>query len=218
MKGLLIKDLRLVLKRKNSLLVFLPVCAMIAFSTGNGGFAIGYTAFLLGVMGLSTLAFDERGNGFPFLFSLPVDTKTYVNEKFLFCILADLAGLALGCALFLLVCAAKGRMDAFREDIVYALFYLPGTVLLILSVLTVQMIFGIEKSRIVTLVVYGALFAISALLVKTVGPIGSSRAFRSIPACLKNPYCVAAIFAVFAAGGCAVLYLICRRTMRNKQF
>lgn len=218
MKGLLIKDLRLVLKRKQSLFIFLGVCAMIAFSTGNGGFVIGYTALLLGIMGLSTLAYDERDNGFPFLFSLPVDTKTYVNEKFLFCILSDVVGLALGTALFLLACATNGRMDAFREDVVYALFYLPGTVLLLLSVLTVQMIFGIEKSRVITLVIYGALFALSALLARIIGPIEKSRVFQNMPVWLKNPYCVAAIFAVLVAVLCLGLYVVCRKTMRNKEF
>jgi len=217
MKGLLIKDLRLVLTRKHSLLLFLAVCAIIAFSAENG-FVIGYTAFLLGIMGVSTQAYDERDNGFPFLFSLPVDRKTYVNEKFLFCILSDVAGLTLGCVFFLLACASKGRMDVFQEDIVYALFYLPGSLLLLLSVLTIQMIFGIEKSRIITLVIYGALFALSALLAKIAGRIGKSSVFQNIPAWMKNPYCVAAAFAVFAAVLCAVLYLICRRAMRNKEF
>ena len=201
MKGLLIKDLRLILKRKQSLVLFLCCCALIAFSNANGGFVIGYTAFLLGITGLSTLGCDERDNCFPFLFSLPIDAKTYVNEKFLLCILADIAGLALGCVLFFLACAANGKMAVFLDEIFLALFYLPGSILLLLSVLTIQMKFGIERSRIITLVIYGALFAISALLVKIVGPAGSSRVFRNIPAWLKNPYCLAAIFAVFSAHG-----------------
>ena len=86
MKGLFIKDMRLILTMRQQLIIFLAVCAMIAF-TAEGSFVVGYTSGLLGILGLSTLGFDEHENGFPFLFSLPVDTKTYVNEKYLLCIL-----------------------------------------------------------------------------------------------------------------------------------
>ena len=57
MKGLLIKDIRLLLSMKQHLLIFLAVCALIAFTT-DGSFIIGYTAGLTGIMGLSTLGFD----------------------------------------------------------------------------------------------------------------------------------------------------------------
>ena len=86
MKGLLIKDLRIVLKRKQQLFIFLAVCAMLAFSS-DGSFVVAYAAGLTGIMGLSTYAYDEHDNGFPFLFSLPVDVGTYVREKLLFCFL-----------------------------------------------------------------------------------------------------------------------------------
>ena len=73
MKGLLIKDLRLVFNRKQQLLILLALFAMIAF-TADGSFIIGYAAGLTGIMGLSSLAFDEQDNGFPFLFSLIIIT------------------------------------------------------------------------------------------------------------------------------------------------
>ena len=78
MKGLLVKDLRIIFRRKQQLLILLAICVLIAFST-EGSFVIGYTAILIGMLGLTPLVADERNNGFPFLFSLPVDAKTYVN-------------------------------------------------------------------------------------------------------------------------------------------
>ena len=167
MKGLFVKDIRLILTMRQQLIIFLAVCALIAF-TAEGSFVVGYTSGLLGILGLSTLGFDEHENGFPFLFSLPVDAKTYVNEKYLLCILLDLAGLIFGTLLFFLACLTRGRMAMFQEDIVYVVFYLPATLLLILSILPVQMIFGREKSRIITFILYGVLFGFSAVIVKLI--------------------------------------------------
>jgi len=217
MKGLLVKDLRLVLKRKQQLLILLAVCAMIAFTT-DGSFVIAYTAGLLGILGLSTLAFDERDNGFPFLFSLPVDVRTYVSEKYLFCILTSLVGVTVGTGLFFAACASKGGMGVFREDIVYALLYLPATLLLILSILPVQMIFGIERSRVITFVFYGILFVLSAVLVKVVGPIDPAESSRNLPEWMNNIYFVAGAVCVLVFVLCLASYLICLRAMRKKEF
>lgn len=217
MKGLLIKDMRLVLTMKQQLLIFLFVCAIIAFTT-EGSFVIGYTAGLLGILSLSTLAFDEYDNGFPFLFSLPVDAGTYVNEKYLLCILLDLAGILLGTAFFLLACSTKGKMDMFLDDIVYVALYLPATLLLLLSILPVQMIFGREKSRIITFVLYGVLFGLSALIVKLVGPIDKIKAPQNLPEWLSNPFVIAAGASALVLAFCIGMYLFCLKAMRNKEF
>lgn len=217
MKGLLIKDFRLVLTMKQSLLVFVLVCALIAFTT-EGSFIIGYTAGLLGITGLSTLSFDEHDNGFPFLFSLPVDIKTYVNEKYLFCILLDLAGTAAGTALFSLACLTKGNMEAFQDGIVYLAFYLPATLLLILSLLPIHMVFGREKSRIITMIVYGILFVLSAVIVKLVGPIDEAKMPQSLPEWLANPFFIAAVAFALVLAFCIGMYLFCLKVMRNKEF
>ena len=217
MKGLLIKDIRLLLSMKQHLLIFLGVCGSIAFTT-DGSFIIGYAAGLTGIMGLSTLGFDEHDNGFPFLFSLPVDVKTYVNEKYLFCILLDLFGAAVGTALFILACLTKGKADAISDGIVYLALYLPMTLLLILSVLPCQMVFGREKSRIVTMIVYGVLFVLSAVIVKIVGPVDQLKAPQNLPEWLSNPFFIAAAACVLVLAFCAGMYCFCLKAMRNKEF
>ena len=217
MKGLLIKDIRLLLSMKQHLLIFLGVCGSIALTT-DGSFIIGYAAGLTGIMGLSTLGFDEHDNGFPFLFSLPVDVKTYVNEKYLFCILLDLFGAAVGTALFILACLTKGKADAIPDGIVYLALYLPMTLLLILSVLPCQMVFGREKSRIVTMIVYGILFVLSAVLVKIVGPVDQLKAPQNLPEWLSNPFFIAAVACVLVLAFCAGMYCFCLKAMRNKEF
>ncbi len=217
MKGLLIKDIRLLLSMKQHLFIFLAVCGLIAFTT-DGSFIIGYTAGLLGIMGLSTLGFDEHDNGFPFLFSLPVDVKTYVNEKYLFCILLDLFGAAVGTVLFVLACLTKGKADAISDGIVYLALYLPMTLLLILSILPGQMVFGREKSRIVTIIVYGILFVLSAVIVKIVGTVDQLKAPQNLPEWPSNPFVIAAVACVLVLAFCAGMYCFCLKAMRNKEF
>ena len=217
MKGLFIKDVRLILTMRQQLIIFLAVCGLIAF-TAEGSFVVGYTAALLGILGLSTLGFDEYENGFPFLFSLPVDAKTYVNEKYLLCILLDVAGLIFGTALFLLACLTRGRMAMFQEDIVYVVFYLPATLLLILSILPVQMIFGREKSRIITFVLYGVLFGLSAVLAKLVGPLDKVKSPQNLPEWVSNPFVISAALCALVLAVCIALYCFCMKAMRNKEF
>ena len=217
MKGLLIKDFRIVFSRKQQLIVLLAVCALIAF-TADGSFIIGYAAGLAGILGLSTLGFDELDNGFPFLFSLPVDVKTYVNEKYFFCILLDVIGAAVGTAFFALACLMKGDMDMLSDGIVYLALYLPATLLLILSILPVQMIFGRERSRIITMIVYGILFVLSALIVKLVGPVDQLKAPQNLPEWLVNPFFLAACVLVLLSAGCLAMYFICLKAMKNKEY
>ena len=217
MKGLFVKDIRLILTMRQQLIIFLAVCALIAF-TAEGSFVVGYTSALLGILGLSTLGFDEHENGFPFLFSLPVDAKTYVNEKYLLCILLDLAGLIFGMLLFFLACLTRGRMAMFQEDIVYVVFYLPATLLLILSILPVQMIFGREKSRIITFVLYGVLFGLSAVLAKIIGPLDQVKAPRNLPEWVTNPFVISAALCALVLAVCVILYCVCVKAMRNKEF
>ena len=217
MNGLLIKDLRIVFRRKQQLLILLAFCAFIAFAT-DGSFIIGYAAGLTGILGLSTLGFDEQDNGFPFLLSLPIDVKTYVNEKYLFCFLADFVGTAIGIAMFSLACLIKGNMDAFPESMIHVVLYLPATLLLILSILPIQMVYGRERSRIITLVVYGILFALSAVIVKIAGPIDKMKTPDNIPEWLASPFFITAVALLLVLGFCIGMYLFCLKAMRNKEF
>ena len=106
----------------------------------------------------------------------------------------------------------------FQEDIVYVVFYLPATLLLILSILPVQMIFGREKSRIITFVLYGVLFGLSAVLAKIIGPLDQIKAPRNLPEWVSNPFVISAVLCALVLAVCIVLYCICLKAMRNKEF
>ena len=106
MKGLLIKDFRLLKNQKN---FFILVFVMAVFLTITGGdesspatFVLPYVGFVCSFFVLSTISYDEYDNGNAFLFTLPFDRKIYALEKYIFGIVTGGAGLLLILAFILI--------------------------------------------------------------------------------------------------------------------
>ena len=85
MFGLIEKDLRLTLVRKQTLFIFLAM-ALIMGQSMEGEFLVGYLTMFAVLVAIGTTSYDEFDNGFAFLMTLPFDRKTYVREKYLFCL------------------------------------------------------------------------------------------------------------------------------------
>ena len=81
MKGLLIKDFKLVMIQKYALLVIVGVMSLMTFKSDNRVFAIAYMTFVGTLFALSTISYDEADNGNAFLFALPISRRGYVAEK-----------------------------------------------------------------------------------------------------------------------------------------
>ena len=47
--------------------------------------AVGYVTFIFTLFTVSTISYDEYDNGYPFLFTLPITRRQYVNEKYVVC-------------------------------------------------------------------------------------------------------------------------------------
>ena len=82
MAGLLEKDIRLLWGTKQTLVILFAIAVAVAFS-GNGNFIIGYLPFVVEMIAISTIAYDEMDHGYQFLLTLPINKKTYVREKYL---------------------------------------------------------------------------------------------------------------------------------------
>ena len=81
MKGLLIKDYKLLMLQKKTFLLMLLIAICMNFAMqDNPGFIIGYLTFFAALMANTTLSYDEYGNGIIFLLTLPVTRKTYVKQ------------------------------------------------------------------------------------------------------------------------------------------
>ena len=84
MRGLLIKDLRLVMRQQRAtLLVFISIIFLVIMAVENPMFGLVYVVFLLPALLISTISYDTFENGMLFLMSLPISRKDYVAEKYL---------------------------------------------------------------------------------------------------------------------------------------
>ena len=81
MKGLLIKDFRLMKVQKSFFLLIAVIGVWGTLLSENVTSAIGFLTFVMSLFSVSSISYDEFDNGNAFLFSLPITRTTYVVEK-----------------------------------------------------------------------------------------------------------------------------------------
>ena len=152
MKGLLVKDLLVMIKSKKVILFMLFIG--IVGGINDISFATGYILMVLAILSLSTISYDEANHGLKTLFTLPISKSDYVKEKYLFSLIITGIGFAL---VAILNCFSK---SGFMET-----FIIVSTALFLLAIsLPFQLKEGNEKGRIVLLVVvFGCTFLFAFL-------------------------------------------------------
>lgn len=212
MRGLLQKDLCLLMQRSRVVLVMLGVGLIMGFST-DGSFVIGYMTMLCAILAISTISYDEFDNGYPFLLTLPITKKIYVYSKFLFCLLADLAGWVISILIYVGCMIARGNpvtVDALLET----LAFIPVFVLLTAIMLPLQLKFGAEKSRMVIALIGGGCFVL--------GYLGS----RFMPEGLEIPgfflqmsdFAILLLLILVSLGALLISYLCSLHIMEHKEY
>lgn len=160
MKGLLIKDFKLMLNQKNFfILIVLILGATACFLDFDYYFLIGYFMFICSLFTISTISYDEFDNGNAFLFSLPITRKGYVIEKYIFGIMLGVISLILStiiaCILTLFL-----NSTVTNDLFLVALIYIPIVLVLQSLMLPLQIKFGSEKSRVAMFIVFAIIFII----------------------------------------------------------
>lgn len=92
MKGLLIKDYKLMKNQAKYYLVIVLIAGIVPMLNFSGKedfsmFVCAYLTFLFAYFTLSTINYDEFDNGLEYLMTLPASRKIYVQEKYLFCLI-----------------------------------------------------------------------------------------------------------------------------------
>ena len=82
MKGLLVKDFKLIKLQKNFFIVIIAIAIGLAVINDSPTFMLGFLTFVVSMFTLSTITYDEFDNGNAFLFTLPISRKSYVVEKY----------------------------------------------------------------------------------------------------------------------------------------
>ena len=148
MRGLLEKDIRLLLHSKQTFLCFIAITIILGVTQKNT-FVLGYSTFLMAALFVSTLSYDEMDHGLTFLFTLPIDRKIYVREKYLLCIGGSIIAWFIALVLYLVVMVVSNSHIVFSEELVKGVDFLPIGILYLSLLLPLQLKFGVEKSRLV---------------------------------------------------------------------
>ena len=135
---------------KQTFLCFIAIAIVLGVTQKNT-FMLGYSTFLIAALLVSTLSYDELDHGFTFLFTLPIDRKMYVREKYLLCIGGSIIAWFIALVLYFIVLTVSGSHSVFSEEMVKGLAFLPVAILFLSLLLPLQIKFGVEKSRLVVL-------------------------------------------------------------------
>jgi len=216
MKGLLVKDMRILLRIKMSIFIILVLGIFMSFNNGDPSFSLGYMMMVSTVFVINTISYDYFENGMSFMFTLPVSRKAYVLEKYLLTFFIELAVTAVAVVIQLVAYAVTGTAD-------WETFFITGIVcmvaasLLMAMYIPVNLKFGPEKSRIALFVFAGGIGGISYVVYK-IEPL--QRVMIRVVELLSG---LTAVQAVCIAAGLwalliAVTILISMRIMEKKEF
>ena len=152
MKGLLVKDLLVMIKSKKVILFMLFIG--IIGGINDISFATGYILMVFAILSLSTISYDEANHGLKTLFTLPISKSDYVKEKYLFSLIITGIGFV-----FVTILGYFSKSD-FMETLAIL-----STALFLLAIsLPFQLKEGNEKGRIVLfVVVFGCTFLFAFL-------------------------------------------------------
>lgn len=171
MKGLLIKDFKLMKGQKNFFfLLVLVSIGMPAFS-GDAAFMLGFLPFVLSLFTLSTISYDEFDNGNAFLFTLPVSRTGYAIEKYVLALLLGGGAWAFAALLAVAFAVIKGTAD-IPEILMAAVLVLPVLIVVQALMIPFQLKFGSEKGRLALIGAFGLLAVTGVVAVKAAQMLG----------------------------------------------
>lgn len=217
MKGLLIKDFKLLKQQKNFFIVII-LMSIIATITSSNSISFGFLGFLGITFSLSSISYDEFDNGNVFLFSLPITRKDYVLEKYFFGMLIGSSFLLMATTVSIISIIVKNNIQNFNE-----IFVTTGVtfcvILLFLSImLPIILKYGNEKGRIVGIIIMG----ISSMVIVLIGKIFQFMKVDLVPIIdqisksITKAYLI--WFLLFSFIFVSISYFISISIMKKKQF
>lgn len=217
MKGLLIKDARLIWKQKRFLVILLFLAIMLNFNS-DGTFVIAYLSFIGFSFVLSTITYDETDNGYLFLMTLPVSRKMFAVEKYVFGLLLGSFTWTVGFFISIIFkLATEGEVSLFDFS-VESLLLIPVFAVMLSILLPFQFKFGSEKGRIAMFLAFAVAVVAAYLSAKGLKSIGIDleQILDTLPAV---HVALVDLFAfLIAAAAVAVSCAVSGRIMQNKEF
>jgi ABC-2 type transport system permease protein len=213
MAGLIEKDIRLMWCNKQALIFFLIIGVVIGLQ--NEAVILGWLPFAISILLINTVTYDELDKGYGFLMTLPIDAETYVREKYFFCLTGGTVSWLVAAGLYMILEMKQQMPVDMASQIPMVLVFLPVTALLIALLIPMQLIFGVEKSRVV---ISGACGVIGASVIAFVKLVKTNvlSAFSFLNQ--MNGWILAGIAVVVTVLLILLSYAISVRIMKKKEF
>lgn len=167
MKGLLIKDFKLMLMQKNFFIIIIVVACLISISSQDPTFMIGFITLILSLFTVSTISYDEFDNGYPFLLTLPFSRKTYVLEKYVYGLILGTGAWIVSVMICSLMLIVQGK-PVTSDMLIGAFVILPMFLVIESLMIPVNLRFGGEKGRYALIACVGVLVVIGFVVMKIV--------------------------------------------------
>ncbi len=221
MKGLLIKDTRLLLVQKKLLILYFFVSIMLSYAM-DSGFIVSYFPMIGMMLILSTIAYDTHDNGMSFLMTMPVRPGDYAVAKYIFSVIGLFCTWALAVVMQFASFFIRHTPFNASEVMIEDFMILPLFFVMISIMIPVEFKYTPEKGRIVMFVICGVFILIAiagkGILDSVSGTFGIDFEALASKADTLSPITV--IVALYAA--CVVILtisLICSiRIMQKKEF
>ncbi len=221
MKGLLIKDWKLLMKQKNMLIYMFVLVLMFLALRMAPEFIVTYTMMVMLFQTVGTVSYDDFDNGMAFLFVLPIDRKTYVREKYILGIVTSIVAWTFAAGIDIIGAFMLGNSGAQAgiEDMLMSLFVIfPVGLIMWEILLPSQLKYGAEKARIVLIIVAGVVVVSGVILSKILS--SQQEKMLTIKKMVENltPMQVAVTFLVVAIAGLWISYISSVRIMKKKEY
>lgn len=218
MRGLLIKDLKLL---KNQVNFFVTICLigmLLMITQKNPMIMVSYATFIFSMFTLSTISYDEFDNGSAFLFTLPITRKMYVAEKYVFGLLTALGAWIVSVVIAAIYTMLKQPGTNQLEWIITTAVMLCLPALFLALTLPVQLKFGADKGRVAMIGVVGGVVVLcfgAGYVLKSMGVRLEDVSAKITEMGLTG---FAFMIAAICIAACVISYFISLKIMEKKQF
>ena len=164
MRGLLLMDFKF-LKRQTKFLIIVGLLVFVfLFNKDMSSFGVAYATMLFGIFAVNSIYYDEANNGNVFLFTLPFSRKEYVFSKYLCGMImgggAWILSNLIGIGYLSMVNTGVNIAEWFAINVVYLILLL----VMLSFMFPIQFKFGMEKSRLVMIILFVLVFMLMNLL------------------------------------------------------
>ncbi len=193
MKGLILKDFLNLRKYSRSVFLVLAFYVLYGVMLDNASFIVGMISLLFTMMAITSFSYDDLAKWDKYALSLPVTRKEMVLSKYILAVILAIAGALLAFASSIILSAIKTPVGITEQlAVTYVLFAI--SIIFVSILLPLIYKFGVEKSRIMILLV----FAVPAAIVFVLGNVGFKLPTESqlMTLLYASPFIIIAVFAI----------------------